>query len=226
VTVPPENVLFDLACDTRPVFERVLGTALDPTGLKESEVGLRPLAVAAQQLQAAHVGAQIESLVCDPAIAPALKRLATDYGSAAQATLNLSVRCSVTAVDLSVAAVGRLCGRWPDRRGREADTGVLASKPGDFTSHDVAVGRAVRVLTDAIASPTWRAIAELRDRLTHRQVVQGVTGYAGPPSGPPSFTFAHGSADFGGRQVPLDQLTRTVVDHAESIFRDVCACLN
>lgn len=225
MTVPAESVLFNIACDTRPVFERVLGTGRGPTGLKDSEVGLRPLAVAAHQLQAAHVGAEIESLVCDPSMEPALRLLATDYGSAAQASLNLAVRCSVTAVDLCVAAVGRLCRTWPSAKGREADTGVLSARPGDFTSQDPAVTRAVQVLATAIATPDWADITELRDHLTHRNVVQGVTGYIGPPPDPPVFSWAHSSAEFAGTQEPLDRLTRTVVDHAESIFRDVCAAL-
>jgi hypothetical protein len=225
MTVPPESVLFNIACDTRPVFERVLGTARGPTGLKDSELGLRPLAIAAQQLQAAHVGAQIESLVRDPSMEPALRRLATDYGSAAQATLNLAVRCSVTAVDLCVAAVGRLCGTWPKPNGHEADTGILDRRAGDFVSADPAVAHAVQVLRLATAASDWVHIIDLRDHLTHRNVVQGVTGYIGPPPDPPVFTFAHLSALFAGTQVPLDELTRTIVDHAEHIFRDVCAAL-
>lgn len=67
------------------------------------------LAVAALQLQAAHVGANLAELSNDGEHTLTLQLVATDYGGVSQASLNLAVRCSATAIDLCAAAVARLC---------------------------------------------------------------------------------------------------------------------
>jgi hypothetical protein len=222
MTVPPESELFNVATATRPTFERVLGTQLDADGLKASEVGLRPLAVATHQLQAAHVGAHLESLACEPTMGDVLRDIVTDYGSLAHASLNLTVRCSESAVDLCAAALGRLCETWPKASGREADVATLHDRPKDFASPDTAVSAAVTVLTAATAQSSWDDVQDLRHRLTHRTVVRSHMGYVGPTPVPAPLFFAHSSALLGGKHVDLDVLTRDVVALAESTFRDVC----
>lgn len=105
MAVPVESELFNIAVDTRPLFTRVLGA--------RAEESMAFLAVAALQLQATHVGAYLAELSNDGQHTPALQLVATDYGGVSQASLNLSVRCSVTTIDLCAAAIARLCGQIP-----------------------------------------------------------------------------------------------------------------
>ena len=101
-SVPEEQVLFDIAWGTRDGCGRVYA------GNPEDVIKL--LGAAAFQLQAAWVGSRMAAMANDAAYTPILRTVATDYGGVSVAALNLSVRCSVTAVDLCGAALGRLTG--------------------------------------------------------------------------------------------------------------------
>jgi hypothetical protein len=100
--VPEEQVLFDIAWGTRDGCRRVYA--------KNPEDVITLLAAAAFQLQAAWVGSRMAAMANDAEYTPILRQIATDYGGISVAALNLSVRCSVTAVDLCGAALGRLTG--------------------------------------------------------------------------------------------------------------------
>src|SRR5439155_24155530 len=98
--VPEEREFFEVATATRDACLRVV------PGDVEAVVAL--LAIGAFQLQAAHVGARLARMANDGACTAALREVATDYGGVFSASLNLTVRCSVTTVDLCAAALARL----------------------------------------------------------------------------------------------------------------------
>jgi hypothetical protein len=86
--VPTEKELFELAVETRNGCRRFLGVS--------AETAVSLLAMAAFQLQAAHVGARMAAMANDGAHSDILHAVARDYSGVSSAALNLSVRCSVT----------------------------------------------------------------------------------------------------------------------------------
>jgi hypothetical protein len=175
--VPDEALtLFDLATTTRPTFQRVLGTERNEDDQLVAEIAMRPLAVGALQLDAARLGARLERLAIDPAAGDALRLITDDYGTLSLASVNLAVRCSITAIDLCAAALGRLCTTWPSSDGWEADVGALDHKRTSewFQSNDVTVTAALSTLRAAVSSDRWRSLIALRHQLTHRHVLRGV----------------------------------------------------
>jgi hypothetical protein len=235
--------LFDLATTTRPTFRRVLGTEGNEAGQPVAEIGMRPLVVGALQLDAARLGARLEHLAVDPAAGDALRLIADDYGVLSLASVNLAVRCSITAIDLCAAALGRLCTTWPTADGWEADVAALGNNKtkATFRSDDVAVTTALDVLRSAAAGDRWLDLVRLRHQVTHRHILRSVEGYAHivldsfgsleiatqppVPEVPTALTFAHSSVEMGGVHVPLDKVTADAVATAEDIFRRVCAAL-
>lgn len=120
----------------------------------------------------------MERLALDATAGDALRLIADSYDTLSFASVNLAVRCSITAIDLCAAALGRACQSWPTSKGREADLGDVIAKPRRFVSDDAAVQRAISVLTAVVTDTRWTDLGDLRDRLTHRHVPRGVVGRA------------------------------------------------
>jgi hypothetical protein len=212
VAVPVESELFNVAVETRPVFARVLGD--------RAEESMVFLAVAALQLQAAHVGANLAELSNDGEHTLTLQVVATDYGGVSQASLNLAVRCSATAIDLCAAAVARLCGQMPAGVVEYDARKLLGAS---LAPRDAAVRGALAALVARLTSPTWHALLELRHEVTHRREHRGIYGHIGEVPVPAPMAFPrHMDVRFDGVMVPLDVLTRKVVRFAEESFREVC----
>ena len=214
IRVPEEGELFSLAIQTREAVKSVLGD--------EHETVLGLLGVAAFQLQAAHVGNRIAFLADDPAATDALRMIATDYGGASSAALNLSVRCSVTAVDLCGAAIGRLIGHSLGSR-RECD----AAEIGEYFSHRRPSGRfseGIAGYLTSIKSQLWTDTVDLRDRLTHRPYSRGIYGGTRSPDEPPPLAWPrHIDVEWGhAGMTPLNDVAQQVVSFAESTFVDFC----
>src|SRR2546423_14663347 len=94
--VPPTTEIFNLACATREACRKYPTPATTPT--EPAAVSL--LAVAALQIQTAQVGARMADMSNDGTRTQTLEAIATDYEGVSGAALNLSIRCSVTVVDL------------------------------------------------------------------------------------------------------------------------------
>lgn len=215
--VPEERVLFDIACGTRAGCTNVYGG--DP------EVVITLLAAAAFQLQAAWVGARMAAMANHSEYTPVLREIATDYGGVSVAALNLSVRCSVTAVDLCGAALGRLTAL--NTKAREFDAAEIRQR---CNPANLADGRLLALATSYLARVTaqaWRDTEDLRHDATHRLYKRGVYGSMGPLPDPPPLAhprqldIAHKS--WGMR--PLDELAAEVTGFAEDTFREFCAAL-
>jgi hypothetical protein len=212
VVVPVESELFNIAVQTRPQLARILGA--------HAEESITFLAVAALQLQAAHVGANLAELSNDSQHTAVLQLVATDYGGVSQASLNLAVRCSVTAIDPCAAAVARLCGRIPAGV-VEYDAGKLLAA--SLTPGDAAVRRAHAALIARLTTPTWPALLELRHEVTHRRIKRGIYGHIGEVFEPAAMAFPqHMDVRFDNEMVPLDVLTHDLVSFAEDTFLGVC----
>jgi hypothetical protein len=214
-TVPHERELFEVAVATRDGCTRIVGSQA------ESVVSL--LAVASFHLQSAHVGARLASMANDENASQLLREVATDYGGVSSASLNLAVRCSVTAVDLCAAALARLDGISRGQSGREFDAGGIShhyrsNAPGESLSC-VALPFLAR-----LESKIWTDTTHLRHELTHRRYVRGLHGSTRKPPEPTPLAFpAQIDVPWGtAGMVPLDGLTAQIVDFAESTYRQFC----
>lgn len=215
--VPSERELFDLAVATRDSCAAVLGDT--------AEEAISLLAVAAFQLQAAHVGARIADMANVGEDTEGLRTIATDYGGAFSASLNLSVRCSTTVIDLCAAALGRLCG-FISSPNREMDAAevrrVLATK-----SAAPSLAVAADALLARMSSPEFSQLELLRHEVTHRRYRRGVYATTLSPPQPAPLAYPRQiDVQLGGEMVPLDVAARTIVDFADATFREFCANLS
>jgi hypothetical protein len=216
--VPEERVLFDIAVGTRDGCQRVYGG--------NPEDVITPLAVAAFQLQAAWVGARMAAMANHPEYTPALEAVATDYGGVSVAALNLSVRCSVTAVDHCGEALARLTGlstedtwlsTWFDAR-------KVQRKCRPVALTDQRLAPLATAYLARVSDQQWRDTEELRHEATHRGYRRGIYGTTRQPpaprplADPQQLDIDHKS---WGKQ-PLDQLTERVTCYAETTFRELC----
>jgi len=210
--VPNEFELFDVAVATREGCVRLVAA--------EAESVVSLLAVAGFQLQAAHVGARLAAMANDGKFTNVLRDLATDYGGVSSASLNLAVRCSVTVVDLCAAALARLDGRTP-RSGREFDTGEVAQYY-RFNRPGARLESVADPFLRRLGGPHWANTGLLRDDVTHKRYVRGIYGSTRQPPDPPPLAFPQQIDITWGAagMVPLDELTRQVVEFAEATFRE------
>jgi hypothetical protein len=216
--VRPENELFELAVETRGGCRRFL---LDSGA--ESVVSF--LAVSAFQLQAAHVGARMAAMANDGAYSDTLRAVARDYGGVSSAALNLSVRCSVTAVDLYGAALGRLTSS-DEGSGRELD-GRSRVIYGRDAMPDPPLSPLIEAYMARVNDVMWRNTETLRDQVTHKLYKRGLYGSMSQPPNPAPLAFPQHidiEHDKGG-MVPLDQLSHDLVQFAEGTFRESCRIL-
>lgn len=216
--VPSENELFELAVETRDGCRRFLGVSA------ESAVSL--LAVAAFQLQAAHVGARMAAMANDGAHSDTLQAIARDYGGVSSAALNLSVRCSVTVVDLCGAALGRLTGHY-DGSGNEFDAEKARKKYRGNPMPDSPLSPLIEAYLERVTSDMWRNTETLRHQVTHKRYKRGIYGSTRQPPKPAPLAFPkHIEVEHGeGGLVPLDQLSHDLVKFAEHTFREFCRTL-
>jgi hypothetical protein len=179
-SVPEEQVLFDIAWGTRDGCRRVYA------GNPEDVITL--LAAAAFQLQAAWVGSRMAAMANDAEYTPILRQIATDHGGVSVAALNLSVRCSVTAVDLCGAALGRLTGLNTD-----ANYEFNARKVRDWRKpSDLSDQRLVPLATEyleRVSQQEWLDTEALRHEVTHRHYKRGLYAHAGPRPNPEPLAF-------------------------------------
>lgn len=215
--VPEERVLFDIAVGTREGCRRVYGGNADDV--------ISPLAVAAFQLQAAWVGARMAAMANHAEHTPALEGIATDYGGLSVAALNLSVRCSVTAVDLCGEALGRLTGLstkndvWFDARNIRDNCRPAALA-------DQRLAPLATAYLQRVRDQAWRDTEKLRNEATHRRYQRGVYGSTRKPD-PRPLAFPQ-QLDIDHKSwgmIPLDQLTTRVTEFAEETFREFCRAL-
>jgi hypothetical protein len=215
--VPEQRVLFDIAVGTREGCRRVYGG--------NPEDVITPLAVAAFQLQAAWVGARMAAMANHAEHTPALEAIATDYGGVSVAALNLSVRCSVTAVDLCGAALGRLTGL--SAKDAWFDAGDIRQKCRPAALADQRLAPLATEYLARVKDQAWLDTEALRHEATHRQYRRGVYGSTGQPpepgplAHPQQLDIAHKSWGMHS----LDQLTERVTRHAEGTFRRFCGTL-
>lgn len=214
--VPGETELFNAAVSTRDGCKRLLG--------ERSEDAISLLAVAAFQLQAAHVGAHMAEMAGEGRHSESLRDVATDYGGVFSAALNLSVRCASTAIDLCAASLGRLAG--------------IASNP-DREMDAAEFRRAVRnrhvpalmaAATDSflarLSSRDFADLETLRHQVTHKRYRRGVYGTTNSPPEPAPLAFPRQmDIEVGSRMVPVDKATRWCVELGEVTFRDLCGRL-
>ena len=150
-----------------------------------------------------------------------LRQVGTDYGGVFSAALNLSVRCSATAIDLCAAALGRLVG-IPTDPSREMDAGdfkrrisrnlvepLLASTTASFESR--------------LSSTDFVKLETLRHQLTHKRYRRGVYGTTESPAEPARLAFPRQmDIELGGVLTPKDEAARWCVQFGETTFRDLC----
>jgi len=220
--VPSENELFELAVGTRDGCRRFLGD------LAESVISL--LAVASFQLQGAHVGARMAEMANDGAHTDTLRAIARDYGGVSSAALNLSVRCSVTVVDLCGAALVRLTGHH-DGSKREFDAKeareIYRRDPMPDPVPNPALFPLIGAYMNSVTSVPWSNTETLRHQVTHRKYKRGHYGTTHQPSDPAPLAFPrhidveHGKAGL----IPLDQLSRDLAERADNTFREFCRIL-
>ncbi len=215
--VPTEKELFELAVETRGGCRKSIEVSV------ESVVGL--LAVAAFQLQAAHVGARMAAMATVGAHTDTLQAIARDYGGVSSAALNLSVRCSVTVVDLCAAALGRLTGHR-DSSGRELDARNAQKVYRDYPP-DSPLSPLIAAYLKRVTDEMWTNTEKLRDEVTHKLYKRGIAGSIGQAPNPAPLAFPkHIEVEHGdGGLVPLDQLSLDLVEFADETFRDFCRTL-
>jgi hypothetical protein len=220
--VPSENELFELAVGTRDGCRRFLGD------LAESAISL--LAVASFQLQGAHVGARMAAMANDGAHTDTLRAIARDYGGVSSAALNLSVRCSVTVVDLCGAVLVRLT-RHHDGSQREFDAKtaleIYRRDPMPEPMPDPALLPLIELYVNKVTSVPWSNTETLRHQVTHRKYKRGHYGTTDRPSAPAPLAFPrHIDVEHGKEGlIPLDQLSRDLVEFADHTFREFCRIL-
>jgi hypothetical protein len=215
--VPDERVLFNIAVGAREGCRRIYGG--------NPEDVITPLAAAAFQLQAAWVGARMAAMANHVEHTPVLEAIATDYGVVSAAAVNLSVRCSVTAVDLCGAALGRLTG--------------LSGKDGWFDAGDIRQKCRPTALADQRLAPlataylarvneqAWIDTEALRHEATHRRYRRGIYATTRQPPEPRPLAYPQ-QLDIDHKSwgmIPLDQLTGRVNELAEEAFREFCGTL-
>jgi hypothetical protein len=214
--VPKERLLFDFAVGTREGCRRVYEG--------NPEEVIRLLAAAAFQLQAAKVGARMAAMASHAEHTPTLEAVATDYGGVSVAALNLSVRCSVTAVDLCGAALGRLTGL--NTKSKEFDAENVRKRCDPAALPDQRLAPLATAYLQRVRDQAWLDTEELRDEATHRPYQRGVYGSTRrreprPLAFPQQLDIDHKSWGM----VPLDQLTERVTRYAEATFRGFCGTL-
>jgi hypothetical protein len=215
--VPKERVLFDIAVGTREGCRRVYDG--------NPEDVITPLAVAASQLQAAWIGARMAAMANHAEHTPILVAIATDYGGVSVAALNLSVRCSVTAVDLCGAALGRLSRL--SAKDAWFDAGDIRRKWGRAGLVDQRLAPLATAYLARVNDQAWLDTEALRHEATHRQYRRGVYGSTRqlpeprPLAHPQQLDSDHRSWGMH----PLDQLTERVTRDAEATFREFCGTL-
>jgi hypothetical protein len=215
--VPKEQLLFDIAVGTREGCRRVYDG--------NPEDVIVPLAVAAFQLQAAWVGARMAAMANYAEYTPALETIATDYGGVSVAALNLSVRCSVTAIDLCGAALGRLTAlsakdEWFDAR-------IIRKKWGETALVDQRLAPLATAYLARVKDKAWLGTEALRNEATHRNYQRGVYAFVGQPPEPRPLAHPR-QLDIDHRtwgMQALDQVTERVTRYAEATFRDFCLTL-
>jgi hypothetical protein len=214
--VPGETELFDFAVATRAGCVAILGARA------EDAIGL--LATAAFQLQAAHVGARMAAMADDGAHTATLRAVASDYGGAFSAALNLSVRCSATAVDLCAATAGRLSGHStsPTREWDAADMVRMFKKSPPSSQLAPVAGP----LLARLNSTDWGNTEHLRHQVTHKRYKRGVYATTRQPPNPAPLAYPQQiDVEWGGGMVPMDVASSSIVDFADATFREFCTNL-
>jgi hypothetical protein len=217
-SVPQEADLFDIATATRAGCTAVYG------GNPEEVIAL--LAAGAFQLQAAWVGARMAAMANDANYTAVLREIATDYGGVSAAALNLSVRCSATAVDLCAAALGRLTGLNPktDIEFKARDIRRTCSPARLSDERLVALATMFHA---CVSGADWRATELLRNEATHRRYQRGVYGTTRATPVPPPLAhpqqvdISHGTWGM----IPLDKLAADTTRFADDTFREFCRLL-
>jgi hypothetical protein len=188
--------------------------------------GLAARAVAALQIQTAQVGARMADMSNDGTRTQTLEAIATDYEGVSGAALNLSIRCSVTVVDLCAAALGRLCGRNKSRThewGANNALGAFDKAPASITDPLLSL---IDPYLKRLRSTDWASTSFLRNEVTHKAFVRGITGtFEQSPRPRPIAWPAQLEFKWGSDMVPLDQLSETVVRVAVDTFREFCTNL-
>ena len=211
--LPPSGELFDLGVQTRDACTRVLSESV------QGPVSL--LAVAGKQLEVAHVGARMAAMLNDGVHTLTLESIGGDHLGVALAALNLSVRCSVTAIDLCAAALGRLTGDYGSKD-RELDASealkLYGRRPVDLLSP------VIDPYLTRVKATFWLDTVQLRDAVTHKLTRWGTTVSLGrePPEPAPMAWVLQLNFPFGADWLPADQISRTVVDYADETFRQFC----
>jgi hypothetical protein len=217
-SVPEEQVLFDIAWGTRDACRRVYA------GNPEDVIKL--LGAAAFQLQAAWVGSRMAAMANDAEYTPILRTVATDYGGVSVAALNLSVRCSVTAVDLCGSALGRLTGLNTNVN-HESDAKDVRCRCKPSNLSDQRLAPLATEYLQSVSRQEWLDTEALRHKVTHRHYKRGVYAYAGrrpdpaPLALPRQLDIEHRSWGMH----PLDQMAVRVTRQAEATFRRFCDTL-
>ena len=141
------------------------------------------------------------------------------------AALNLSVRCSVTAVDPCGAALGRLSGL--SAKDAWFDAGDIRQKCRPAALADQRLAPLATAYLARVKDQAWLDTEALRHEATHRQYRRGVYASIGqrpeprPLAHPQQLDIAHK----GWGMHPLDQLSVLVDRYAEATFRGFCGTL-
>ena len=154
----------------------------------------------------------------------ALEAIATDY-EGVSAALNLSVRCSVTAVDLCGAALARATGL--SAKDASFDAGEVRQKCRSATLADQRLAPLAAAYLARVSDKQWRDTEKLRNEATHRRYQRRIYGTTRQPPDPRPLAHPQ-QLDIDHKSwgmVPLDQLTARVTELAEETFREFCGTL-
>jgi len=214
--VPPHTELFNIAVGTRDACRLFLGT--------NAESAISPLAIAAFQLQAAHVGARIAAMATEAAYGEMLRAIVTDSEGGFSVSLNLSARCSATVVDLCAAALGRLLGR-SGLPSREMDAAEIANSLKKAPA-PAPLAPLVDPFVVRLGSTDWDSIVTLRHAVTHKVYKRGVYGSTRQAPEPAPLAWPQqNDVEWGGRMVAMDAAAGAMVSFADDTFREFCGNL-
>lgn len=217
--VPPHTELFNIAVGTGDACRLFLGA--------DAELAISPLAIAAFQLQAAHVGARVAAMAPEAEYGEVLRAIVTDSEGGFSVSLNLSTRCSATVVDLCAAALGRLLGR-SQSLSREMDAAEIANSLKKAPAPEP-LAPVVAPFLVRLGSPDWHSIVNLRHAVTHKVYKRGVYGSTRKPPEPAPLAWPQqNDVEWGGTMVAMDAAAAAMVAFADDTFREFCgnlACL-